>query len=166
MDPGSELFLDASNVADPDQFLMNIGDISMAEGSFITLIPNTSEDINKLINFGEGVDLSQLQFGDAGGYVFQVMGNELWALGGNAIPEPSTWALLLIGTVSLGALPGPVTAVPNSYEGRDIYIDLTDSQTLGDVSLFRAAYRAPTLSGAASAVRVIPTLSGGANTSP
>ena len=80
----------------------------------------------------------------------------------------AAWATPLTpnGTVSLGALPGPVTAVPNSYEGRDIYIDLTDSQTLGDVSLFRAAYRAPTLSGAASAVRVIPTLSGGANTSP
>ena len=101
MDSGSELILDASNVADPDQFLMNINDISMAEGSLITLIPNTSEDFNKLIDFGTSADLSQLKFGDAGGYVFQVVGNELWAIGGGAVPEPSTWALLLIGLLGL-----------------------------------------------------------------
>ena len=101
MDSGSELILDASNVADPDQFLMNIGDISMAEGSLITLIPNTSEDFNKLINFGESADLSQLRFGDSGGYMFKVMGNELWAIGGSALPEPSTWALMLLGLLGL-----------------------------------------------------------------
>jgi hypothetical protein len=101
MDSGSELVLDASNVADPDQFLMNINDISMAEGSLITLIPNTSEDFNKLIDFGTSADLSQLKFGNAGGYTFQVIGNELWAIGGGAVPEPSTWVLLLIGLLGL-----------------------------------------------------------------
>lgn len=101
MDSGSELILDASNVADADQFLMNINDILMADGSLITLIPNTSEEMNKLISFGESADLSQLRFGSAGGYQFQVVGNELWAIGGGAVPEPSTWALLLIGLFAL-----------------------------------------------------------------
>jgi len=101
MEPGSELVLDASTLGDSNKALMSVNDISMAEGSEITLIPNASEDFNKLIDFGPGVDLKSLKFGDTGGYTIAVNGNELWALSPNAVPEPSTLALALLALAGL-----------------------------------------------------------------